>query len=75
MLHDASSKARIDAAIARVDRAFDEPFRVAGREITVRPSLGSAIWPYDAGDLDRLMRHADLAMYSAKRAVTTRPAS
>ena len=49
----------------RVSRAFAEPFRVAGRDLFVTPSLGVAVGrPGDvAGEV---LRDADAAMYRAK---------
>jgi len=48
-------------------RALGEPCVVDGHELTVTPSIGIAISPDDGDDLDTLRKHADLAMYDAKR--------
>ena len=40
---------------------------VAGREVLVTPSIGIAIYPLDGVELETLIRHADRAMYQAKR--------
>ncbi|MEK8047461.1 EAL domain-containing protein [Ideonella margarita] len=42
------------------------PHQVEGTELHVSCSVGVAIFPDDAFDLDELMRHADTAMYQAK---------
>jgi len=42
------------------------PFQIEGRELTVTPSLGIALYPRDGDDLDALARAADAAMYRAK---------
>jgi GGDEF domain-containing protein len=34
----------------------------------VGASIGRAIWPEDAAEVEALMRHADASMYRAKRA-------
>ncbi|MFT3956945.1 MAG: EAL domain-containing protein [Piscinibacter sp.] len=44
------------------------PHFVDGVELSVSCSLGVAVFPDDATDLDTLMRHADTAMYQAKAA-------
>ncbi len=49
----------------RLLRAMDAPVVVAGREATVRVSVGIAVDPGASTVLD-LLRDADLAMYSAK---------
>ena len=43
-----------------------QPHPVEGAELHVSCSVGIAIYPDDASDLDTLMRHADTAMYQAK---------
>jgi diguanylate cyclase (GGDEF)-like protein/PAS domain S-box-containing protein len=55
------------ATARRVVAAFQEPFEAAGAEFHVSASVGIALYPRDAGDADELLRHADTAMYQAKR--------
>ena len=43
-----------------------QPHDIDGAELHVSCSVGVAIYPDDAQDLDVLMRHADVAMYQAK---------
>ncbi len=43
-----------------------QPHAVNGAELHVSGSVGIAIYPDDATDIDELMRHADTAMYAAK---------
>jgi diguanylate cyclase (GGDEF)-like protein len=58
----------VDAAAGRVLRAFDEPFAVGDDSLTLGASVGRAVWPDDAAEIEALMRHADAEMYRAKRA-------
>ncbi|HET6731974.1 putative bifunctional diguanylate cyclase/phosphodiesterase [Mycobacterium sp.] len=53
----------------RVVRAFDEPFVVDSHDWVIRPSVGLAIASPDDPDTsaDKLLKQADVAMYSAKR--------
>lgn len=49
-------------------KGLDEPIVIGEHSLDVRASIGIAGYPVDSGDPDTLMRHADLAMYAAKRA-------
>jgi diguanylate cyclase (GGDEF)-like protein len=68
VLSDAGSAAEIEAAARRVEGAFEAPFEVGGESLSVGASIGRAIWPEDAGEIEALMKHADAEMYRAKRA-------
>jgi len=48
--------------------AFAQPFHVEGRELTISPSIGIAMYPQDAPDFAGLLRCADIAMYQVKHA-------
>jgi diguanylate cyclase (GGDEF)-like protein/PAS domain S-box-containing protein len=43
-----------------------KPHQVDGAELNISCSVGVAVYPDDGEDIDRLMRHADVAMYQAK---------
>jgi diguanylate cyclase (GGDEF)-like protein/PAS domain S-box-containing protein len=48
-------------------QVLGEPFVLGGHQVTVTPSIGIAVAPEDGCDLDSLMKHADRAMYDAKK--------
>ncbi|MGW0160046.1 putative bifunctional diguanylate cyclase/phosphodiesterase [Mycobacterium sp. NPDC003323] len=57
----------------RVVRAFDEAFILDGEDVYIRPSIGLAIAPGPWGapiGTEELLKHADVAMYVAKRSDT-----
>ncbi len=58
-----------DAAHVAYDltQMLNEPCVIDHHELTITPSIGIAIAPKDGSDLDTLLKHADLAMYDAKR--------
>lgn len=61
--------AHSDSDIARkMISAFEEPFSLGdGRvELLISPSIGVAVAPDHGDNVDDLIRHADIAMYSAK---------
>ena len=56
----------------RLDAALTDRARAAGWPVTA--SFGSAVSDIDGASMDALMRHADMRLYSAKRAKQTRAA-
>lgn len=47
---------------------FAEPAQLGGITLTIRPSIGVTLYPLDDADPEGLLRHADAAMYEAKKA-------
>jgi len=54
------------AVANRILRAFAQPFEVAGRQLRISCSIGIAMHAVQ-GDAEKLVAHADAAMYAAKR--------
>lgn len=52
---------------ARIIAAVNEPVSIDGEKVRVGCSIGIAAWPEDDGDMATVMRHADAALYKAKR--------
>ena len=63
-IDDASALALADRICSRIG----EPFVLAGVSLEVQASVGISLSPEHGCDVDTLMRHADVAMYAAKRA-------
>ena len=51
----------------RVLAALDHPFDLGEHTVAVGTSIGIALFPDDGNDPETLLKHADLAMYHAKR--------
>ena len=51
---------------SKIINAMVEPFRLAGRDIHISPSIGISIFPLDSSQPDELLKNADMAMYQAK---------
>ena len=51
----------------RIAKALAQPVKLGLHELTVTPSIGIAMYPQDGADAETLLKHADLAMYAAKR--------
>jgi diguanylate cyclase (GGDEF)-like protein/PAS domain S-box-containing protein len=54
-------------AARKILESLENPFIIEGRTIDVGASIGMAVFPEHGEDAETLMRHADLAMYVAKR--------
>jgi diguanylate cyclase (GGDEF)-like protein/PAS domain S-box-containing protein len=55
-------------AAAKLLAALDMPLVLEGHELPLAASIGIATYPIHGTDADTLLRRADLAMYTAKRA-------
>ena len=55
-----------EAVAARLVRAFDAPFPVAGTTANIGITVGGAVYPFDGTDPEALERVADTAMYGQK---------
>ena len=55
-------------ALSRLLQAVAQPMIVDGMPLTITASIGVTIFPDDGADTDRLLRHADQALYTAKEA-------
>ncbi len=51
---------------AKLMKHLSEPCWIAGRELHVTPSIGVSFYPEDGDDPQKLLSHADSAMYHAK---------
>lgn len=51
----------------KILNCFDENFELDTQEISLGVSIGIAVYPDHGDDHDALIRHADVAMYDAKR--------
>jgi len=67
IIADAKNPAEIEAEARRLREALAEPYRLESESLYVTASVGIALYPADGTDVAALVRHADLAMYGAKR--------
>jgi diguanylate cyclase len=58
---------RAGRAAERISAAVDGPVQLGGLEVEVTAAVGVAVAPGHGTDFTTLMRHADVAMYDAKR--------
>jgi diguanylate cyclase (GGDEF)-like protein len=50
----------------RILRSVSAPYDVDGNPVVISASIGIAVAPFDGTDADKLLSHADLALYRAK---------
>ncbi|HSR64222.1 MAG TPA: EAL domain-containing protein [Xanthomonadaceae bacterium] len=67
VLTEHTDEAGVQAVIARIAAALAQPVELAGVPHLLTPSIGHCRYPQDGRDAETLLRHADLAMYQAKR--------
>jgi diguanylate cyclase (GGDEF)-like protein len=67
LISGVSSRERLQQMAATLFRVVSAPFKIGLLELTVRPSIGIALYPADGSTTDELMKAADSAMYRAKR--------
>ena len=67
LLADCADPLKIDELVASIFGALKSPFEIDGQSIFIGTSIGIAMAPKDATDVEQLLSRADLALYSAKR--------
>jgi diguanylate cyclase (GGDEF)-like protein/PAS domain S-box-containing protein len=67
LLPGALPQAQVEEVAAKLLAALGEPVLLEGRPISVTPSVGIALYPQHAANAADLVKHADAAMYEAKR--------
>lgn len=50
----------------RILQALKEPFDLVGNQVFTSASIGIAVYPFDADNMEDLLKSADVAMYRAK---------
>lgn len=66
MLADVVHAEDVAARVAHIHDLLTAPYTIAHHVLHIGASIGISIYPDDVGDLDALMRSADIAMYSVK---------
>jgi diguanylate cyclase (GGDEF)-like protein len=56
----------VDSIAKRIRRALDVPLDIEGVTLSVSPSIGISVFPEDGADAEQLLKHADIALYTAK---------
>lgn len=67
LLNELPDTAAATSAAEKICRALSSAFAIDDHDIFVSASIGISIYPNDGLDVSTLLRHADTAMYRAKR--------
>ena len=68
LIDDAADPEAVDAFAERIVTAFSEPFTLSSEAKVLAMATVGVATSADSGDVDELLRHADLALYAAKAA-------
>ncbi|PLX88560.1 MAG: hypothetical protein C0618_04050 [Desulfuromonas sp.] len=67
LLHGITSPVGIGKIAQRLIDTIEQPFFLEGKEHYISVSVGIAVFPGDGENSEDLLKHADLAMYQAKK--------
>jgi len=67
LLRDITAKRQARVLAARLQRAFDQPFRVGERSLYLTASLGVTVFPDDHQQAEGLLRNLELALSQGKK--------
>lgn len=67
VLEDVDSNDTISRISKTICETLNEPFVFLQQKMFVSASIGISVFPEDAGDVNTLLKHADLAMFKAKK--------
>lgn len=56
----------VDSIAERIRSAIAVPLQIDGVTLSVVPSIGISVYPEDGTDPEQLLKHADIALYTAK---------
>lgn len=67
LLNGFTSREEVDSTVQRIYKTLSQPIVLNDHTFNISQSIGIAAYPKDNVDADTLLRHADQAMYQAKR--------
>lgn len=73
LLHSIHAADDTDIVVEKVRQVLAQPLRLDGHSLNIQPSIGVARYPDHGTEEKQLFRHADEAMYCAKREHHLRP--
>jgi diguanylate cyclase (GGDEF)-like protein len=68
LLEDIEGPIELETIAQNIVSAFEEPFQLGSRSVSVTASIGLTLYPLDNNNAKALLNNADIAMYQAKEA-------
>ena len=68
LVEGSTAQEEVTTLAEQLQSEVERPIRVSGYELHVTASIGISLYPRDGADAESLLRNADAAMYSAKKA-------
>ncbi|WP_077045876.1 bifunctional diguanylate cyclase/phosphodiesterase [Pseudomonas sp. KK4] len=68
LLHSIHASGDAECVAGKIRQVLAQPLRLDGHNLHIQPSIGVAQYPENGTEEKQLFRHADEAMYTAKRA-------
>ncbi|MEH6628010.1 MAG: GGDEF domain-containing protein [Motiliproteus sp.] len=66
LLTEVEDQSALDLVAAKINGVFSQSFAIAGQSLNIKTSIGSALYPDDATDIEALMNISDQQMYKQK---------
>jgi diguanylate cyclase (GGDEF)-like protein len=67
LLENISKPEDVRLVASRIHAAMEKPYQLNGKQHHITASVGISLYPTDGETLDELIKHADKAMYGAKK--------
>lgn len=67
IVSEANAEGSVEYVARHIIESLIKPFELNGTQCQVGTSIGIAVYPHDGRDGETLLKHADIAMYEAKK--------
>lgn len=66
LLGGLQTRTQVEALLSRIILTLQGPVQIEGSQVSIGASIGVTLFPFDNGEVNSLLEHADQAMYQAK---------
>lgn len=68
LLYDFEEDQTVERITRKIINALGQPYNIGDKTLTISASAGTALYPYNGGTAEKLLKAADVLMYHAKAA-------